>query len=357
MGTAASRQRRRDVLAGVAVNWPWRRSEARSLAATDAVVAGILARAQGETDTADALAALEAAAGFVGRAFSAGVASGPGAAFITPRTLELIGRELVRSGECVFSIETMPEPMLKPAATWDLRGGDQAERWVYRLDFAGPSRTRSAFLSSTSVVHVRVNVHPARPWAGRAAHRIASATSSTASAAETSARGEFDIKSGRILSMPGTPGQLDTARGELAKGGLFLASSGRDANMAGRQDTSAQWKPSRIGPEPDPSHAQLRSEAALDVLSACGLSGALFDNRADGTARREALRQALHVVIQPWGRIVQEELSKKLGAVSLSFDSLFAADLSGRARAFQSMVGGGMEVGRAAALAGLMESE
>ena len=36
---------------------------------------------------------------------------------------------------------------------------------------------------------------------------------------------------------------------------------------------------------------------------------------------------------------------------------MFASDLSGRARAFQSMVGGGMDVQKAAALAGLMEPE
>ncbi len=41
----------------------------------------------------------------------------------------------------------------------------------------------------------------------------------------------------------------------------------------------------------------------------------------------------------------------------LTFDGLFAADLSGRARAFQSMVGGGMDVSRAAALAGLMADD
>ena len=34
-----------------------------------------------------------------------------------------------------------------------------------------------------------------------------------------------------------------------------------------------------------------------------------------------------------------------------------AADLSGRARAFQSMVGAGMDAAKAAGLAGLMEAE
>ena len=66
----------------------------------------------------------------------------------------------------------------------------------------------------------------------------------------------------------------------------------------------------------------------------------------------------MHSTIQPLGKLVSAELSMKLDAdVRLSFDGLFAADLSGRARAFQSMVGGGMDVTKAAGLAGLMESE
>ena len=55
---------------------------------------------------------------------------------------------------------------------------------------------------------------------------------------------------------------------------------------------------------------------------------------------------------------VSAELSDKLDTdIRLSFDRMFASDLSGRARAFQSMVGGGMDVQKAAALAGLMEPE
>ena len=66
----------------------------------------------------------------------------------------------------------------------------------------------------------------------------------------------------------------------------------------------------------------------------------------------------MHATIAPLGRIVGEELTRKFETdVSLSFDSLFAADLAGRARAFQSLVGGGMDVSKAAALAGLLEAE
>ena len=45
--------------------------------------------------------------------------------------------------------------------------------------------------------------------------------------------------------------------------------------------------------------------------------------------------------------------SSDVPGLRLSFDRLFASDLSGRARAFQSLTGGGMEAERAAELAGL----
>ena len=62
--------------------------------------------------------------------------------------------------------------------------------------------------------------------------------------------------------------------------------------------------------------------------------------------------------LQPVAGLVQHELRAKLDApgLKLSFDALFASDLSGRARAFGSMVKAGMDVSKAAALAGLMEA-
>ena len=70
---------------------------------------------------------------------------------------------------------------------------------------------------------------------------------------------------------------------------------------------------------------------------------------------REAWRLALFGVLSPLGKLVESELQDKLeDTVSLSWQELRASDLSGRARAFQSMVGGGMEVAEAVAVAGLM---
>ena len=102
----------------------------------------------------------------------------------------------------------------------------------------------------------------------------------------------------------------------------------------------------------------LRSSSARDILGAAGIPVSMFTD-SDGTGQREAYRRFMHLTIAPVALVVAEKLARKLDEpeMSLSFDRLFAADLSGRARVFQSLVGGGMGIAKAASLAGLMESE
>ena len=82
----------------------------------------------------------------------------------------------------------------------------------------------------------------------------------------------------------------------------------------------------------------------------------MVGGRSDGTARREAWRQFLFGSLSPVARTVAEEFRAKLEISDLrfEFDALRASDLTGRARAFQSLVGGGMAVDKAAALGGLL---
>ena len=123
--------------------------------------------------------------------------------------------------------------------------------------------------------------------------------------------------------------------------------------------TNSGWESKRFGASPPASLVDQAQLASNEIYAACGLSGILFSQTGDGAGRREAFRQALHSVIAPLGRIMQAELRYKLAApgLMLNFDALFASDLSGRARAFQSMVGAGMDIGKAAALSGLTEPE
>ena len=123
---------------------------------------------------------------------------------------------------------------------------------------------------------------------------------------------------------------------------------------AGRAD----WRAARLGSNPPAAAVELRRDAGLAALAACGVPPTLYAAGSDGSGQREAWRRFLHGTVAPLGAIVAAELGAKLDApVGLSFDRLFASDLAGRARAFSSMVAGGMDVAKAAALSGLVAVE
>ena len=111
----------------------------------------------------------------------------------------------------------------------------------------------------------------------------------------------------------------------------------------------------RLGANPPASLVELMARATQEVYAACGLNPSIFES-GTGTQARESYRQALFGTIAPLGRIVETELRAKLDdpVIAIGWEELRASDISGRARAFQSMVGGGMPLDRAAALSGLM---
>ena len=99
---------------------------------------------------------------------------------------------------------------------------------------------------------------------------------------------------------------------------------------------------------------ELLDASTKEVYAACGFNAALWGG-GQAASVREAWRLALFGVLSPLGKMVEAELQDKLeDTVTLSWQELRASDLSGRARAFQSMVGGGMAVAEAVAIAGLM---
>ena len=133
-------------------------------------------------------------------------------------------------------------------------------------------------------------------------------------------------------------------------------SAGWAADGAGQRPKS-DWEPRRLGASPGAPLIALADLASREIYAACGIPlGVVTDS--EGTGQREGFRRLLHSTIMPLGRIVSEELTRKFEVdIGLSFDGLFAADLSGRARAFQSLVNGGMDTTKAASLAGLMQAE
>ena len=122
------------------------------------------------------------------------------------------------------------------------------------------------------------------------------------------------------------------------------------------REAPADWVARRLGPNPPAGLVSLHETASREIALCCGVPTALLAEAPTGVAVREAWRILLFGTVAPLGRLVSAELSRKLDApISLTWADLRASDLSGRARAFQSMVGGGMDVSKAAGLAGLMD--
>ena len=74
------------------------------------------------------------------------------------------------------------------------------------------------------------------------------------------------------------------------------------------------------------------------MLAAAGVPPSLFVDDADGTAQREGLRRYHMGVVVPMARLLETELTEKMGAsVSLKFDR-YPMDMVSRSQVFAKLV-------------------
>ena len=346
------------------MRFPWQQKlETRAEGYSDTLIAAILSRAQGLTLAYPAAtSALESCAGLVGRGFMAAEVIGPDALVeaLSPDCLELVGRSLIRSGQVVFLIDTQGGRLrLLPAQNHDVEGGPDPDSWEYEVTLAGPSRTFThRFVPSSSVLHFRYAPDATRPWRGNGPIEVAALAGRLSAETMNALANESSGPVGRLLGIPadGDDATVASLKADItnAKGKVALIESG-DWDSAGSATT--MLKTERFGAEPPQSLVNVSDHATKEIVSACGLNTALWSG-GNGATVREAWRLALFSVLSPLGRLVEREIQDKIdGTIKLSWQELRASDLSGRARAFQSMVGGGMQVEQAIAISGLMLPE
>ena len=330
---------------------------------TDALVASITANAGGQsTAFPTATAALEACAGFVGRAFATAEVKAPGFATgaLDPATLSMIGRSLIRRGEVLFLIRVDRDGLLLlPAASYDVDGGPDPRSWQYRLTIGGPERTHTySRQPAESVLHFTYARSPEHPWRGYGPLQVAQLAGRLSAETTAALADEASGPRGAFLPTP-APGQDESVgkiKGDIrsARGDLLMVQAG-DWSDAGA--AVAEWNAKRFGPSPPDGLVQLLDMASREVMAACGLSGALFYANS-ASSSREAYRQALHSTVAPLGRLVADELASKLEApIAVDWGELRAGDIAGRARAFQALVTGGMSMDAAAAASGILIGE
>ena len=155
------------------MRWPWQSApvEHRSSIA-DQVVTAILQSASGGGGVRPALAtaALESAASLYASALAACEVRGPSSVTraIDASWRASVAASLIRRGQALFTIGADPASglTLTPASSWDVHGGPWPASWYYRVQLAGPSGTAWETHTAASLLHLRWQVDPARPWAG-----------------------------------------------------------------------------------------------------------------------------------------------------------------------------------------------
>ena len=323
---------------------PWKRETRDSVSYTDSVIGYLQQRSSGAIVDLSETAALEIAAGLWGRAFASAEVKGSALAqyAVTPSVLAYIGRQLVRRGEALYEIAVEDgDLLLVPCAQWHVSG--EPTRWMYEVTQSGPSSTVTRKgVTPSRVIHAVYAVEPEQPWKGVSPMRVAASTSAVMAAIETRLSEEMAAQVALLIPTPEGINDTTQLRQDIsnAKGKVAFAPTTQGGWGQGRDERPKNdWMPVRIGASPPPEIDPLRTSTAHLVLAACGVPIELVTT-GQGTASREAYRRFLHSTIAPVGLLVAEELSRKLDAeVTLGFDALFASDLQGRARAFQSMVG------------------
>ena len=169
--------------------WPFRRRETRaSQGYTDALTLALIRDAEGvdmPKAQAEAVAAVEAAAGMFARAFASADVAGDTYEVLTPSLLACTGRDLVRRGESLFLIAVRDGLTLTPCASWNVYGDHDPATWRYEVELAGPSQTLTATRPASGIVHARWAVEPSRPWKGVGPLQFAGLSSELLSSIET----------------------------------------------------------------------------------------------------------------------------------------------------------------------------
>ena len=337
---------------------------------TDAVIQAIVSQAEGTTPGDPAQTwALECAANLYARAFSAAKVTGERTERLTPGTLALIARNMIRRGDSLHVIDLHRGVVdFLPAGSWDVRGGWDESSWFYRADLFGPSGNVTRLVSSGGVLHFRYAVDPARPWHGIGPLGWARESAALKANLEKRLAEEAGAPTAHVLPIPQSPDKntgdddedddpLTPLRRDLAgaKGRTILTettAAGWGEGMGGAP--RSDWKPSRLGAHPPEVLRGLRIEAGMSVLSACGVPVSLATD-ADGTSQRESWRRFVMGAVEPLLEIVREELERKLEtAISFDLTGLWAHDAAGRAQMFEKLTKNGVAVDDALRKSGLM---
>ena len=320
------------------IKLPWQKTENRNF--TDLITQAILMQATGEAALSGAL---EIATGYVGRAFASAEAKGSHAGLFDAIVLTELGRDLIEKGESAWRIY--------PGRMEHLLHFDVMSDGAYD---AGTG----AKIPAAEILHVRYHTD-INTLRGISPLSKAGGLNTLLTRMEQAMGFEAGSTVGYILPVP-SGSDVSTLKADIQKmkGQIAVVETtagGWDAGRANapRRDYAAQ----RLGANIPDTSIQLYKYATDLALAACGVPPELADSKTDGTGQRESWRRFMFGTLVPLARLISAYAKRKGLDVQLNFDDLMASDIAGRARAFGSLVQGGMDIEDAAILTGLVTQD
>lgn len=294
------------------------------------------------------LAIVKSCAALVSRCFAAATVNAPersiAARAVTPQLLARIGADIILRGESLAVLQGDPLAIL-PAVSYSVSGGTR--RWIYKADVSTPSSTVSYTAPAEGIIHAVFFPDRRNPFRG--ASPVSDCHSATLLAEiEVFLTREGRLPSTRILGVgrPLNAEQRDTLRQALVTSGYGL--------LSGQSHEIDATRKIELGPQ-IPSHLrELRNDLVSEICFLSGVPPELILN-GSGASDREAFRRFVYTSVQPWGAILEAELTAKLETpIQINFDALVAGDIAAKSRAFKALTGDNdvLPVGIAATIVG-----
>ena len=328
---------------------------------TSQLLSASYAQATGRIHAAS-VAGVQAAAGIIGRALASATIEGDGGA-VDSQLLENIGTDLTRSGRFLGRLiigRRGQLRILRASATVSIIFGESdPNTWVYWLQESGPSETHSQRAVASEVINIRINSDSYRPWEGISPLNRAVASGQLAARLSHSLGDEAAVVVSRILTVAQGTGEAITNKlsqaisGELP-GRIALPETQMAGGGAGRSSAPARdFRPERTGFDAPVSAPTLYAHMFSEVAELCGVPGALVNPSSAGPSQRESWRRLTVGTIEPYARLIEDELSRVLERpVVIKLRRLGGVDSAGRARALHVLTTAGFDKDEAAELLG-----
>ena len=337
------------------MKWLWSKPAPETRNYADALLDRLYETAGQTTTPASSGSAAQLAAGWIGRTLST-VRLFPGARSVPfpPADLSAVGRDLVKSGQSVWVLRGRRWIQCSPIAEVSIAPG-LPESWLYNVQLAGSDRPLRAI--GRDVLHIRWSHDATRPGVG--VGPLENKAARIAANLESVLLGESSGGFGYLMGLPpGSDPFLEKIKARIAsmRGKLLaLENTFKPSPLSPEQDAkfSIFQKPVRFGFDPPETVLQTWQQASAYVLESCGLPSQLL-MKSEGMASRELLRRVRATLLEPLTEITLAELTKTGNPHKAEFSGDLATDLATRARSFQSLVKGGMDIDKAAALSGLI---